>query len=73
MNPEIEQDYRELIEQAEAHFGAEVQWAEDGRLRIRPPDDAGPTPREMMTFAERWLTDLRTVRERELAAMWVSI
>jgi len=58
MTQDVERDYKELLEWAEAHFAAQVRWSETGR--VVPANEKFPT------FQERWLMTLAAIRTREL-------
>lgn len=66
MTPEIEREYKRLIEEAEARFAAQVRWSTDGRFIIGWEDDNGGKYYPA-AWEHRWLDRLYRLRQRELA------
>jgi hypothetical protein len=54
LSPEIEREYKQLIEEAEATFAARIRWSEDGVVLV-----AG-------RLEWRWIEKLKRLREQEL-------
>jgi hypothetical protein len=61
LSPEIELEYKRLIERAEAYFSARVRWSGDGRIVTEGLDPV----LVVETSEARWLCDLYSIRTRE--------
>lgn len=55
MSPELENEYKRLLEDAEAHFAARVRWSEDRRISVG----------DVLDFPEQFLMRLYAIRTRE--------